>query len=582
VSAKEEILTSQGRENATLPGLTFRTLEDIYTAIAQVMQREDITRALPKEQDRIVNKALSERRTLLIIDNLDSVDDNRVKFFLRNLPMPTKAIITSREWIDVADLLPLTGLPFEESERLITEEATARGVYLTDKQLRRLHELTSGLPLPIKLSIARKASGETLDAVLRWLGDATSDLPEYCVKGQIDLAKERDINAWQVLLACTLFDLDSGASRKTLGTVTDLSVAERDKALAHLLHLSLINEISEDDRFWLLPRVQGYAGINLTNQAFGDHLINRWLDWAVGFVQTYGSLNANHHLDVKVFAREYPNLLHAINWCQKHHRWNILIELSEGTWFYSYVSGLFGELRNILTVTLRAADSMNDKRIIGLVHHRLGRLAWIQAHDSNTLAEHLDQAEEIAQELRDERWLARIWINRFDALLLQGQLAEAERVIQDVYGISEKIGDLYLKVEVANRFVELEIKRNNHTKAIQWLELGEKWADDVNWTRGLAWLLYLHGVTLIGQDRFLEAEAFLVESHKMAASWGEYLLVAYDKYCLARVYLASNRKELAQQTSSEVSELFGRLGIAARQTEVEYLLRGSSINRDYV
>ena len=45
VSAKEEVLTVQGRAPASLPGQILHTLEDIYRTIAQVLEREDITRA---------------------------------------------------------------------------------------------------------------------------------------------------------------------------------------------------------------------------------------------------------------------------------------------------------------------------------------------------------------------------------------------------------------------------------------------------------------------------------------------------------------------------------------------------------
>ena len=71
---------------------------------------------------------------------------------------------------------------------------------MTPPQRKRFFDLTWGLPLPIKLGIARMAGGESLAMVDRWLGDAVGELPEYCVKGQIDLVRERDPNAWTVLL----------------------------------------------------------------------------------------------------------------------------------------------------------------------------------------------------------------------------------------------------------------------------------------------------------------------------------------------------------------------------------------------
>ncbi|MCX6911798.1 MAG: hypothetical protein NT167_01855, partial [Verrucomicrobia bacterium] len=119
------------------------------------MEREDITRAKPEEQNALVEKALKRQRVLLIMDNLESVKDDRIRAFLRNLPTPTKAIITSRESLDVADVKPLTGLRWEEAEGLIEEESRVREVPLTPHQRKRIFELTYGLPLPIKLGLAR-------------------------------------------------------------------------------------------------------------------------------------------------------------------------------------------------------------------------------------------------------------------------------------------------------------------------------------------------------------------------------------------------------------------------------------------
>ena len=165
------------------------------------------------------------------MDNLESVKDDRIKAFLRNLPHGTKAIITSRESLDVADVKPLTGLLREEAEALIKEECRVREVPLTPRQQERIFELTHGLPLPIKLGIGRMAGGESFTLVDRWLGDAVGELPEYCIKGQVDFVRERNLNAWAVLVACTLFDREAGASREALGEIADLSLADRDSAL---------------------------------------------------------------------------------------------------------------------------------------------------------------------------------------------------------------------------------------------------------------------------------------------------------------------------------------------------------------
>jgi hypothetical protein len=155
VTAKEEALTIKGRRPSSLLGLIFRTLEEMYTTIAQTLEREDITRAIPGEQDQLVQKALSAQRTLLIVDNMESVTDERVQSFLYNLPISTKCIITSREWIDVAAVLNLAGMPQKEAECLISEEAMARDVKLNEVQVQQLYKRTAGLPLPINTKVAR-------------------------------------------------------------------------------------------------------------------------------------------------------------------------------------------------------------------------------------------------------------------------------------------------------------------------------------------------------------------------------------------------------------------------------------------
>src|SRR5215216_557405 len=89
VSAKRSYLTADGileRHQA------FRTLGDLYAAIAQVLDYPAITRAKAEEQRAIVERVLAEQRTLLILDNLETVDDEELLIFLRLLPDPTKAI----------------------------------------------------------------------------------------------------------------------------------------------------------------------------------------------------------------------------------------------------------------------------------------------------------------------------------------------------------------------------------------------------------------------------------------------------------------------------------------------------------
>ncbi len=260
VSAKEEVLTAFGREPADVPEQVLHTLEDVYTAIAHVLEREDITRAQPDEQNALVKNALKRQRTLLIMDNLESVKDDRIKAFLRNLPHGTKAIITSRESLDVADVKPLTGLRWEEAEALIEGRMPgARGAF--DATTAKSASLSSLWDCRCRSSWASPAW--PVGKALRWWSDGwVMQLANYrstASKGRLILSASENRNAWAVLLACALFDREAGASREALGEIADLSLADRDQALAHLHRLFLVNH-READRFWVLPIVQRYRG----------------------------------------------------------------------------------------------------------------------------------------------------------------------------------------------------------------------------------------------------------------------------------------------------------------------------------
>jgi LuxR family glucitol operon transcriptional activator len=72
VSAKQSILTASGiisRKQA------FRTLPDIYSSIAITIGYNDISKMDEDKQLETVRKVLTQQRTLLVVDNLETVDD---------------------------------------------------------------------------------------------------------------------------------------------------------------------------------------------------------------------------------------------------------------------------------------------------------------------------------------------------------------------------------------------------------------------------------------------------------------------------------------------------------------------------
>jgi len=590
VDAKEQISTVQGRDKFNLSELTPRTLEEMYTTIARTLRREDITRVVPEERSSLVKKALNEQRTLLIVDNLESVKDDSVKTFLRDLPASTTYIITSRQWpfelLHKRNIRQLDCLSHDDARSMIREKVAEEGIgELNETQKELVVKDTSGLPLSIKLSIARLAKGETFDQVMGWLAKATGptgELASYCLEGQINFARQRDTHAEKLLWACSLFDRDAGASREALGFIVNLSDSDRDNGLMLLQKLSLLNnpELNQaQDRFWMLPIVQEHVRATLNVSEVRELLIQRWLNWLSNFSQIHGAnLNLNAERASEI-SSEYLNILGAVRWCREQEHREPLIGLVEGIWSYPYLIGLFGELQEMLEAAKEAAVVVPDEQKKGRFLRLLGQMFRVQGQTKRAI-ECLAEAEKIARDYNNEAELGRIWCQRAILFLQQNELSQAKQRAQAALEVGERLDDLELKILAASRLSEIETKsetepkRERLNKALVWLAQAEHWAEELRSSRELAWTMFRRGNVKLELGETTLAEFSLEQSLALANSWYEQRLIAHNQHKLAQVYLNKSQVQLAIQSGKSARDLYDRLGMIQELTEVEQLLQG--------
>ena len=189
VSAKRTLLAASGIQQRQQ---TFSTLGDLYREIATVLELPLIMQVDVDQRRGLVEHALSGKRTLLIVDNLETVDDEEVLTFLRELPDPTKAIVTTRHRIDIAYAIRLTGMLRADAQALIELEAAGKGVELSPDSIEDLYRRTGGIPLAIVWSIALMSLGYGVESVLRRLGSGHSDIARCCFEESINHIHGRD------------------------------------------------------------------------------------------------------------------------------------------------------------------------------------------------------------------------------------------------------------------------------------------------------------------------------------------------------------------------------------------------------
>lgn len=246
-SAKENVLTPTGILHRPQ---VLNTLEDIRSTILSVTQKE---RFGTEVEHNTVSNALTRRRTLLIIDNLETVDDESVLTFLRELPAPTKAIVTTRHRIDVAYPIRLTGLSWEEASTLIEYECHLKSVAISPNLGKQLYERTGGVPLAIVWSIGLMSLGKDPTHVIHELGNADGDVARFSFGESVFHIRGNSSHKLLMTLAYSTEPL----SREELGYLSGLPTKDRDDGLYQLERLSLANR--KGNTFHILPLVREFG-----------------------------------------------------------------------------------------------------------------------------------------------------------------------------------------------------------------------------------------------------------------------------------------------------------------------------------
>ncbi len=561
-TAKQTILTSEGIISRSQ---TLCTLKDIYTTIAITLRREDIIQASLTEQANLVRQALTQQRTLLIIDNLETVDDEQTLAFIREVPAPTKVIVTTRHRLDIAYPLRLVAMPEEESIQLIHEAATLKGITLTSDEVSCLYQRTSGVPLAIIWSIAQMGFGYSIGTVLTRLGQPNSDIIKFCFDAAIERIKENP--AYKLLLVLSLFATD--ANREALGTISDLSEWDRDDGLVMLEKLSLINK--SDGRFGLLPLTKGFI----------ETLLQKSLDLKASFQRAF--INYFKEFCAKFGGgqwRLYPkidpelkNIQEALEWAYWLGMWREVGSFVSNLVEFLDRRGLWNELIEYAEMGVEAGREINDKRLI-MEHTGFG-LGWAKAIRFGQLEEGLEairKAKEIAQELNDERQYAIASRNEASLLRKLGKNDDAEQILLKTLKLWEKIGDQQWEIRTIAALGCNEGDRGNFQQALEYFATALKKSEEIEETDQIAANMVRMSNVLFRQRHFQEAQSKAKEALRLSEQFNIVSSCVYCHSLLAKIEYALGKIDEAKKHLNIIYDTYTKLGRKDRIQETEDLL----------
>jgi tetratricopeptide (TPR) repeat protein len=376
ISARQYELMPEG--TIPLPQYQYVTsinaiLDIIGTTVGNV--RKVLTVSSTEEKLAIVRNVLLATNCLIVIDNMETLtkDAHRGVFdFLRDLPNPSKALLTSRERHYIGEsIVTLPGMEEDEAIKFMRIEAEARRLHsLSEEELRYIHHETNGIPLAMKHAIGRIAVygysvGEAIgpgvesDKLLNYMFDSTYQ--------KLDNTEKRILHAMPIFV--------EPASTEAIRAASSLGETQLTVGLGRLYQLFMIDKV-ERDRYEILPPLHHYlqTARNIDNLLDDNTSISDFIHGAcLNLAQYYRRCLEQKDIDEQVafLKHEKRNVLDLLEWCYKNGESSLMIDL---VMLMGRPLGLLGYSSERITWGKRAIEACQ-------AFEDFERAAWIAAYD---------------------------------------------------------------------------------------------------------------------------------------------------------------------------------------------------------
>ena len=588
-SAKTTWLSLDGVREETL---ALSSLDAFCREFARILGESEVVGISDAtERRRALLDALRGRKALLIWDNLETLtaeERNQIAEFLRKLPTPNKAIVTSRYRTgESAVTIRLGKLSFAEAANLIAEVGRKqprvaqelRQVGATEQ--RALYDATGGNPLALSWTLGLIAQKSySFGTALGRLRDAgkSSDLYGFLFADAL-----QELMGTDLALLSALSAFLTPATIAALADITKQSLTEVSMGLERLVMLSLVNDW-EGERYRLHPLTRAYVRANLEGRATVTDISTPQLDPAirrqtlrywVDYAQRYGGEDNDAYKSFDKLEAEWPTLEGVAN---------LLWEMS----------GLPGSLQD------REAAQMAIDLQDALRNFLDFRGYW---DESIRLSEWRYQAGQALKQWRDKGWgaydvalihcnrsetdLAKIWADRASAAMerggsrrdraiatrMQGLVAEqrrdwteAEQCYQETLTVFRELGEEQNEAIALNWLGAIARQQKQYDRAETYYQQGLKISEKIGYRNSQAYIFGNLGQLALDRAHPQEARTWFEQALVLAREVGRQDLVAYTQYGLAEVLDTEKRYSEALELARQAFQIQERL----RHQNLEY------------
>lgn len=240
LTAKETILTDEGIARFSR---SLYSLENLLDHILILFQ-EDPNQDLANKQV-LAYELLSAWKTLLVLDNMETVSDGRVLTFVQGLPVGSKSrvVLTSRQrtggWELAMPVTELTATEMTEFIKLKSREIGADFPVDSDT-VAKVAEVSGGLPLATQWIIGQYKKSKKLDWALANMKSKDSPVLEFSFR---NIWNTLDAEARTILALLSIFD--GPVTIQEMVVASEMEADKIEEAFSDLIDVTLVNRITQ-------------------------------------------------------------------------------------------------------------------------------------------------------------------------------------------------------------------------------------------------------------------------------------------------------------------------------------------------
>ena len=556
-------------------------LEQVLDAIAHVLDYGYLMQLPVDQKTKAVDKLLRSSRTLIVVDNFETITDLSLVKFLEKTPEPSLALITSRykQLRRVWDI-PLYGLRSAEILTLIRRHGHRIGLTMVaqadDDTLGRLAAATGNNPKAVELSLGLiRQKGLPFNTVVDELYQASQMVEEVFDYIFVEAWNLLSPKTQQVLLAMPLFV--STASRAAISTVSDVADFDLHKAIEQLVGMSLLEatealDISQQ-RYSMHPLTEAFArhqlGVDISLEPIDSGeaksalekisgLKNRFYTYFAGWSQQKVGSDFWDFISWGVakyeeICLELPNLMLSLDWAYEDKAWADVLALAKVIVHPIYYQGQLQKRLKCSEYGLTAAKmvgAVEDE--IWFAIQGLGSIHLLRGDYVNTQA-NLDYGLRLAKEynILDAIALGETYLGYMD--MQTDHLPEAQKHIDLAMESAQdplfRYRAYHAAGHIARQLENYETARDYYLKSADFLdETSYLDTSDV-------WL----GFTNLGQKNYDKAAVYFrqyIEAHR---SYGNQRVLGMAKFGLARYHEMQSEFTEALSLAGEAHEILSAL-----------------------